>query len=275
MTEPYVDSARGVFQGTVGSTAIPAGSPVYYDGTDWELADADDETKYAEAIACGHYEIGDRGAFCRRCVIRDIDSAAYTQGDQYFLSATAGSITLTRPTGANNLVQCLGFALSANELYIDIPPVREHNVWLSVAAGLGVAATAGSQYDGGNFAAYRMDADAEAVYFTLEIPQNCVGLEIAHVWYGPDTHDHAPVLDFTVSGAVDDEEHDVTTEDSSLTVTCGTVADDVYKADITTAFDATDVWECGNCLGIKCALGTGSTDDHIEVFGINAVLKVV
>jgi len=48
MADPYVRQARGVFTGTIGSTATPAGSPVYFDGTDWELADADDNTKYAE-----------------------------------------------------------------------------------------------------------------------------------------------------------------------------------------------------------------------------------
>ena len=198
MANPYVKQARGVFQGTVGSTAIPAGSPVYYDGSDWELANATNHLLYAEAIAIGNYAIGDRGAFCKRCVIKDVDTNAYTQGDQYYLLATAGTISATRPTGANNLVQVLGFGLSANELYIDIPPVREHHVWLTPTATTS-AETAGTQYAGGNFAAYAMNADAEAVYFTLECPQNCVGLEIAHMWYGPDVHAQSPTIDLDVS----------------------------------------------------------------------------
>jgi len=54
-SDAYVRQARGVFTGTVGSTDVTAGSPVYFDGTDWELADADDNTKYAEAIAVSNF----------------------------------------------------------------------------------------------------------------------------------------------------------------------------------------------------------------------------
>ncbi len=274
MADPYVTQTRGVFTGTVGTTAVAAGSPVYY-GTNWQLADADDHTKFAEAIAIGNYAAGDTGAFCRRCIIRDIDSSTYTQGDQYYLSETAGSITKTRPTGAANLVQVLGFGLSTTELYIDIPPVREHHVWLTATATT-AGETTGTQYaTSSNYGSYSMNADNEDIFFTLEIPPNCVGLEIAHVWTGPDAIGATPQISVTVGAGSNDEAHDGTTADSSQTgVTAGGTADDIYKTAITTSFDASNIWQCGNLLGIKLT-ETSGTSDVVMGFGINMVLLVV
>ena len=65
MASPYVRQARATFTGTVGSTAVVAGDSVYFDGTDWELADADDNTKFAEAIVTHAFASGDVGFFCR------------------------------------------------------------------------------------------------------------------------------------------------------------------------------------------------------------------
>lgn len=273
MADPYVRQASGVFTGTVGSTNIGVGDAVYFDGTDWELADADDNTKYTEGIAVNNVDTGEIGIFCRKCIIVDID-APYTQGDQYFLSATAGEITKTRPTGDNNLIQVLGFGISTRELAVDIKPVTEHHVWLTNTATTATE-TGGVQYASGNFGAYTMDADDEDVFFTVEIPQNCVGLEIAHLWHGPDAIGNSPLFDVSVSGAKDDEAHANTTPDTSLTnTTAGATADDIYKTDISGAFNATDIFEAGNCLGIKVTEKSG-TSDPVPCFGINMVFKVV
>jgi len=254
MADAYVRQARGVFTGTVGSTDLTAGMPVYFDGTDWEKADADDNTLFTEAIVVNNVSIGEVGAFCRSCIIVDTD-APYTQGDQYYLSATAGTITATRPTGANNLVQVLGFGLSTTELYVDIPPVKEHIVNVQLAPD-GTAVM--SQY--GDFTGVLLDAAAEAAGGSLEVPANCVGLEIAHLWWtGVGTAlDASDTYTIDVSAGVDDETTTTTTDGiaaAALTV----AAADINKADVSAAFDGTGVIEAGNVLGIdvdKAAEGT-------------------
>ncbi len=278
MADPFVREATGVFTGTVGATVLIAGDPVYFDGTDWERADADDEDTYAEAIVVNSFGSGAVGVFCKSCILIDTD-APYTQGDQYFLTppggtAAAGGITATRPVGANNLVQLLGFALSSSELYIDIAPIKEHQVWI-VAHATTAAETVGYQLDSGNHGALMLDADDEDIFFTFEVPQNCVGLEIAHIWTGAEDISGTPQMDIHVSGAANDEAHNVTTADSSFAdTTIGATADYLYKTAITTAFDAAGVWEPGNLLGIKIIGEGGATVDWCA-FGINLVLKVV
>ncbi len=274
MANPYVRQASGIFTGTVGSTEIGVGNAVYFDGTDWELADADAHLKYAEGIAVSTFSVGETGVFCRRCILNDIDSSAYTQGDQYFLSTVAGALTATRPTGAANLVQVIGEGISTHELYVDIPPVTEHHVWLTNTATTS-GETAGVVLDGGSFASYSMNADDEDIFFTLEIPSNCVGLEIAHLWHAAEDVGNTPQFALTVGAGSNGEDHTATTADTTVTgTTMGATADDIYKTAITTSFDATGIWQCGNLLGIKMTEASGSTD-ACNGFGINLVLLTV
>ena len=274
MADPYVRHASGIFTGLVGSLDVAVGMPVYYDGTDWEKADATEHSKYAEAIAVHNYNSGEIGVFCRRCILTDIDSAAYTQADQYFLSATAGEITATRPTGAANLVQVIGEGISTNELYIDIPPVTEHHVWLTNTATTS-AENGGVQLESGNHGSHAINADDEDIFFTLEIPSNCVGLEIAHLWTSPDLIGNSPQFALSVGAGSNGEDHDATTADTTVTGTSvGGTANDLYKIDVTTSFDASDIWQTGNLLGIKYTEVSG-TSDPIFAFGINMVLLTV
>ena len=50
-------------------------------------------------------------------VIGFIDSTGRTVGERYYLSTTAGEITLTAPSGSNEIVRVIGFASSATEIY--------------------------------------------------------------------------------------------------------------------------------------------------------------
>jgi len=262
--DPYVRQSRGVFTGTVGSTDITAGDPVYFDGTDWELADADDNTKFAEAIAVNNFSAAEVGAFCRSCIIVDTD-APYTQGDQYFLSTTAGDITATRPTGANNLKQVLGFGLSTTELYVDIPPVRELLVNVAMQAGGATAAVAMHEDWGG----VTLLAANDMACGSVMCPENCIGLEIAYLWWSNATG--SPALDASdtytidVSAAVSDETNVATTD--GITAAALTCADnDIMRADVSAAFDGTGIIEAGNVLGIdvdKAAEGAGGDDPLI------------
>ncbi len=256
--DPYVRQARGVFTGTVGSTAVVAGDAFYFDGTDWELADADDHTKFAEAIAVNSYNSGDVGAFCRSCLIVDID-APYSQGDQYFLSGTAGAITATRPTGANNLKQVLGFGLSTTELYIDIAPVKELAVNL---AGINDGTAANVQTT--DYTGVLLAATSEAVGYTCMVPENAVALEIAYLWWaGTGTAlDTADTYTIDVSSGADDETTSAT-QDGITAASLAVAANDLNRADVSAAFDVSGIIEPGNVMGIdvdKSAEGTTGDD---------------
>jgi len=259
LADPYVRQARGVFTGTVGSTDLTAGAAVYFDGTDWEKADADDNTKFAEAIAVNSFDSGAVGIFCRSGIIVDTD-APYTQGDQYYLSTTAGAITATRPTGANNLKQVLGFGLSTKELYVDIPPVRE----LMVNVMLPYTESAAPFDSDNDYLGIGLDDTDAACGGSVMVPENCVGLEIAYLWWcGTGTAlDSSDTYTIDVSAGVDDETTSTTTDGitaSALTV----AANDLNRADVSDAFDATGIIEAGNLLGIdvkKAAEGTAGDD---------------
>ena len=271
MADPKIRQARGIFTGTVGSTDVTAGSPVYFDGTDWEYADSSDNTKYAEAFAVNTYKTGDVGVFCRSAVIRDTD-APYTQGDQYFLSETAGSITATRPTTAASLRQVLGFALSTSELYVDIPPVKEATVPL-ITTG---ATSAYALLDSGNFGGPTLDASAETLSLFAQVPENCVGLETAHLWIAAEATAGTPTMDITVSAADTGEQWDVRTADTTLAnaVREGSAADEIFRLAAATGFDATGVISPGRAVGVKCAQDDAGTDISF-VFGGTLVCLVV
>lgn len=257
-SDPFVRQARGVFTGTVGSTDINAGDLVYFDGTDWELADADDETKFAEAVCVNNVVSAEVGAFCRSCIIVDID-APFTQGDQHYLSATAGDNTATRPTGANNLVQTVGFALSTSELYMDIRPEYELYVNLSPMTDGTAVFSQRNDYTG-----VLLGAAAEAAGYSFMVPQNCVGVEIAFLWWsGVGTVlDASDTYTIDVSAGIDDETNTATTD--GITAAALTVAaDDLNRADVTAAFDAAGIIQPGNVVSVdvdKAAEGTGGDD---------------
>ena len=260
MADPIVRRARGVFIGTVGSTAMVAGDAVYFDGTDWELADADDNTKFAEAFSTQSFASGVVGTFCTECIIEDTD-APYTQGNTLYLSATAGDITATRPTGANNLMQVLGFSISASEVHarVKIPEEITINVHL---VGDGTAVFA----QNGDWTGVLLAAAAEAAGGSFMVPQNVVGNVIQYLWWTNGAS--APALDTSdtytidVSAGVDDETTTATTD--GITASSLAVADnDLNRAAVTTAFDASGIIEPGNvvCIDVdKAAEGAGGDD---------------
>ena len=144
MADAYVKHAQNVFSATIGSTAVTAGDMVYFDGVDWELADASAHTTFSEAMAVNTYAAGDVGVLCTGGVVVDID-APYTQGTAMYLSETAGAITATIPVTNAALKQSVGFALSTSTVRVDIRIPSYQNQFLPVSAydtsgepGLGV-----------------------------------------------------------------------------------------------------------------------------------------
>lgn len=268
--------ARGVFLGTVGSTAVVAGDLVYFDGTDWELADATDNTKFAEAVAVNSYASGaTSAAFCTSCVVVDTD-APYTQGETRYTDATtAGDMTATRPTGANNLVQAVARALSTSELQVDIQIPTETTISMQFP----YTAHAAPQDRDNDFMGLGLDDTDAEVACGFMVPQNCISTsaKIAYLWWcGTGTAlDASDTYTIDASAGVDDETTTATTD--GITAAALTVAaNDLANADVSACFDAAGIIEPGNYVGVaikKAAEGTGG-DDPI-MLGLEVVLLTV
>ena len=235
---------------------------MYFDGTDWELADATDNTKFAEAMAVNTYDSGDVGVLCRGGIIRDTD-APYTQGSAMFLSETAGDITATRiniTTQAEAVSQAVGFALDTERVVIDIKPLHEETINLQVPY---TESSAPQDFDG-DFHGVGLDDTDAAVGAAFMVPQNCVAFQQAYLWWcGTGTLlDTSDTYTIDVSGGVDDETTSATTDGitaSSLAV----AANDIAVADVSAAFDGTGLIAPGNVIGVdvkKAAEGAGGDD---------------
>jgi len=264
MADPYVRQARGVFSATIGSTAVTAGDLVYFDGTDWELADADDNTKFAEAIAVNSLSSADVGNLCTNAIVVDTD-APYTQGSTYYLSETAGAVTTTRPTTLQSLRQVCGFGLSTTELRMDIMAPYEHHMVLNLVSS--VAGETITTTDGANLYGALTNADAEEISITFACPQNVVGLAAARYHSFADGVGTATTMTTTFSGAGDGEQWDVATQDATLTALAvgGAAADEIQSSDLSTGMDAAGIIEPGNVVGAQLVQAGAQTDAVIHL----------
>ena len=212
MADPHVEQARDKFVATIGSTNVTAGDMMYFDGTDWELADATDNTKFAEAVAVNTFNSGDVGVLCRGGVIRDTD-APYTQGSSMYLSETAGEITATRinlTTTAEALNQIVGFAVDTERVAFDIKPPHEETINLQFAYN----ESAAPQDSDGDFMGLGLDDTSAAVGAAFMVPQNVISQKGAWLWWcGTGTAlDSSDTYTIDVSGGVDDETTSTTSD---------------------------------------------------------------
>jgi hypothetical protein len=259
MADPFVRRARGVFQGTVGSTAFVAGDGIYFDGTDWELSDADDNTKFAEAFSTASYASGVQGNFCTECIIEDTD-APYTQGSTYYLSTTAGDLTTTRPTGAENLCQVLAFGISTSLLHARVKIPEEVTINLQFP----YTESAAPQDFDGDYHGVGLDDTSAAVGACFEVPQNMVGNVTQRMWHSGTgvALDTGDTVTIDVSGGVDDETTSATADGMTAT-SLAVAANDLALTDISTAFDGSGLLAPGNVVGLdvkKAAEGAGGDD---------------
>jgi hypothetical protein len=260
MADPYFAEAWGFTGVTIGSTDVVAGDALYFDGTDWELADASDNTKFTELLAAESFDSGARGIGVVGGILVDTD-APYTQGSSMYLSETAGAITATRPTGAESLAQVLGFCLSTSEVKMEVGPLREQSISLTPITD-GTAAFA----QNADWTGVLLAAANEASGYTFEVPRNMVERVTESLWWTVGAS--SPALDASdtytidVSGGIDDET--TTTTEDGITAAALTVADnDLKKADVSAAFDATGLIAPGNVIGVdvdKAAEGAGGDD---------------
>jgi cytoskeletal protein CcmA (bactofilin family) len=93
---------------------IAAGQIVHYDGDgDWELADADDNTKSDGllGVALGA-DASVNGILLRGTVTLDHDPGDI--GDVLYLTTTAGDCSVTKPSGNNNIIRVIGYKISSD-----------------------------------------------------------------------------------------------------------------------------------------------------------------
>lgn len=122
-------SADGKYSGitmtAVAGYAQTYGDLVYLSSVDsrWELADADAATTADRMLAMVVVAGGSDGAACTLLLqgnIRaDAKFPALTIGSAVYVGETAGAIQVAIPTGADNIIKRVGFALTADEIYFN------------------------------------------------------------------------------------------------------------------------------------------------------------
>ena len=111
------DTVSGLTTRAVAGEALSFGNCCYMksDGT-LAKADADPATPLAPVVAMAAADIGsgESGRFLLHGLVRNDGSYAWTVGGMLYLSGTAGAMTHTAPSGADDVVQVLGVAWSAD-----------------------------------------------------------------------------------------------------------------------------------------------------------------
>ena len=280
-----------IFNVEMGVACVP-GDLIYYSGAndDWRLADADDNATYAQAIVVTTPNIVVDGTVvtaCKECYIVDTDAAAFSENARLYLSTTAGAITETRPTGADDLRQVVGQTVAQTDAefgnadadktmlaHIKIQEPHEFHQYVPFTAGTDVGAI--FQLDSGNFCGASVNAQNEVSFATVQVPENVVGTapKIAYLWLAAEATGGTPTFDLFVSAANDGDQWDANTQDATITASAdeGAAADEIQRTDVTTAFD-TNI-EPGRILGVRVLAADSGTDIRFH-FGIQFVWECV
>lgn len=254
---------EGRFPATVtipSGTSVKAGDLIAYDGSAWAKADCDTPgSLWARLIAGGNAD----GAAAkeivayRETIVYDAD-APYTAGAKLYLSGTAGAHTETRPATAGQLRQVVGEALTTDTAHLRIRPRHEIHVPIVVNG----ATSAYAVLDSGDFGGPTLDAQNETCSAFCVVPENALGVAIARLILAAEASAGTPTFDLTVSSALDGEQWDAVTADSTLANQAleGAATDEIQILDITTALDATNVIRPGAALGLKALKDDAGTD---------------
>lgn len=265
-----------------GGAAVSVASLLSWDGTNVVLADADAIATYAQFIAlrAGKGATADpnhgsnRVSVARRVRLYD-DAAGFTANAPIYLSGTAGGYTQTRPTGAGDVRQVVGWAFTTSYAEINIKPPTEQTL---TPNGFHVAATAATlQNDTGPAVGVTLAAANDFVTWMYRIPENAVGIVIGDFLYGADaTLDATDTLTITAGSAVEGEANDATTDTTISAAAVAVTADLVAKFSLATGLDVAGLCKPGGALWIKILkVAEGSAgDDHI-VFPPQIVVTVV
>ena len=256
------------------AAAVKVGQLVYWDSTNSRvaLADADTMTTPAEwVVVKGRATAnGDIVGVSKWAIFDDADlTLTLTTGHSYnpiFLSATAGSLTQTRPTAAGSLVQIIGKPFSATRYIINIKDPYEVVIPGELLESTSGEAALGSRtaLDTGLFEGQQLNASTEYVLYGFYIPAGAIKLLKADLVNSEETAT-SEVYSFTVNGAIHDASWDTVTADTSESakdITLSGTADDISFYDAVAAFDATNIFRPNSYVVCKVshdAIGTGAT----------------
>lgn len=245
------------------STVIKKGQALWWNGTQWALADASDHLKPCHGFALNDVdslqELTKRVGVARHVLIDDLD-APYTAGDTLWLSETAGLLTHTRPTTAATLRQPLGEAMTTEQAEL---VVRANSfVYAPIHMGPTNQAEDALALDSGNYIGKQLDAQNEFQGAIAILPKNFLRVEEAILYIATEATSGTPTLTITVSSTVSGAQHDVVSQDATLSAQTfeGSAADEIIELDIITGLDGTDITRPGAILGMKLLKADGGTD---------------
>lgn len=159
------------------------GDWVYFDGTDWQLADRDSATTLAEGMisevySANEFEVATSGGVS--------GLTGLTAGAIYYLSSTAGTMTTTKPT--SGLVQELGKAQTANFFKVNIQEAKDPTVgdnpiggvieWLTGTAPTGWFLCNGDTVGNAASGATHASADYETLFDIIKSVLPNAGTEV-------------------------------------------------------------------------------------------------
>ncbi|NNL47880.1 MAG: hypothetical protein HKO76_05900, partial [Acidimicrobiia bacterium] len=152
---PSAASTDAVSVAAVKSTAgsISKGQVVHlvgYNGTEYtvELADADSASLMpAIGIVTAAMTEASAGTVVVSGRAGGLNTSTYSAGDSLYISATAGTLTTTKPTGATTAIQRIGEVASVNastgEILVlgagrsnDVPNIAQDNMWIGNSSGV-------------------------------------------------------------------------------------------------------------------------------------------
>lgn len=283
----HIQSLEGPLFGDNDELELAAGGTIAragllsWDGTNIVPADADAIATYAQFIALrkgdGATADPDHGsarvAVARRARLYD-DAAGFTANAPIYLSGTAGAYTQTRPSGAGDLRQVVGWAFTTKYAEINIKAPTEVEVVGQEA--LLVSTAARLVLDTGPGGGIVLAAAADAVAYAVQIPENAVGIVAGHLMFSANiTLDASDTYTVSVSSGLEAEAHDVVTDSiaaSPFTVT----ADELGRIDLTSGLNVAGIVKPGGQLFIRITKAAeGSAGDDPVVFPPTVTFTVV
>lgn len=277
---PPLFGDRGELTLAAGGADVSRGDLLSYDGTNIALADADAAATFAHFIALragkGATADPDHGsnaiAVTRKARLYDT-AAGFTANAPLYLSGTAGSYTQTRPTGAQDLIQVVGWAFTTEYAEIDIPAPKELVVIGQEAILEGTAARLIN--DTGPAAGVTLAAAADDVTYAVPIPVNAVAITDAHFNYGCDvTLDSSDTVSVALASTGAGLANDVSTDTIAATgLSC--TADELAEFDLSGGVDGLTVYPGGVLFIDITKVAEGTAGDDPIIFPPHVVFRVV
>lgn len=185
----------------------------------WVKADADAASYiYAQYIALQGL-VGDGSSkikACKKCQLYDSD-APYTANYPYYVSGTAGGITVTRPATDGDLIQIVGRSQDTSRCLIDIKDPVEWELFIPANGGFCSTGEAGIGTEDTGWYGPQIDNAAEVVGIVGRLPSGLVSLDVARIIYN-NVGGSALDMDVTVVRGYDGADNN---QDTGTAITTG------------------------------------------------------